>query len=59
MLRSEASLLDLIGKALRADFEDTKRQPLPKRWVDLIRHLDEQERRQSHSSAEPGLAAGK
>ena len=58
MLRSEASLLDVIGKALHADLEDTKRQPLPKRWVDLIRHLDEQERQLS-PSAEPGLSARK
>jgi hypothetical protein len=47
MSRSEVALSGLIGKALRAAFEDTERQPLPKRWIDLIRHLDERERQQS------------
>ena len=51
MSRSQAALLGLIGKALRAEFEDTERQPLPKRWIDLIRHLGEQERQQPAASA--------
>ena len=39
------STLELIAKRLRADSEDVAREPLPERWVDLIKYLDEQERR--------------
>jgi len=58
MSRSEAKLLGRIGQTLRALYEETERQPLPKRWIDLIRHLDEQERQLS-PSAGPGLSARK
>ena len=37
--------LGLITKTLREDSEQVTQDPLPKRWVDLILHLDEQERR--------------
>jgi hypothetical protein len=33
-----------IAKRLREDSEHVAREPLPERWVDLIHHLDEQER---------------
>ena len=36
--------LGLIAKRLREDSEQATREPLPTRWVDLILHLDEQER---------------
>jgi hypothetical protein len=36
---------DRIGRALRNETEELVREPLPKRWVDLILYLDEQERR--------------
>jgi len=32
-----------IGKQLRGQDEDIAREPLPRRWVDLIHHLNEQE----------------
>ena len=32
---------------LRAETEPATREELPKRWIDLLLHLDEQERRQS------------
>jgi len=38
------STLELIAKRLRADSEDVAREPLPERWLDLIKYLDEQER---------------
>ena len=38
---SKASQFHLVGKKLRAEFEDTKDQPIPERWIDLIRRLDE------------------
>lgn len=41
------SALGLIAKGLRGDTEDITQQPLPERWVDLIHHLNEQERMQS------------
>ena len=41
------STLELIAKRLRADSDDVAREPLPERWVDLIKYLDEQERRTS------------
>jgi hypothetical protein len=36
--------LGLIAKRFREDGEQVTREPLPARWVDLILHLDEQER---------------
>jgi hypothetical protein len=58
MARSE-ELLGLIGKVLRADYEDTKRQPMPRRWIDLLRHLDEQERQRLNPlPSEPSRQSG-
>jgi hypothetical protein len=39
--------LAAIGKPLRDHNEDVTGDPLPRRWVDLIHHLNEQERRRS------------
>ena len=36
--------LGLIAKALRKESQNVAREPLPKRWIDLIHYLDEQER---------------
>jgi hypothetical protein len=52
MERSKASVFGLIGKKLRAELEDAKGQPLPERWIDLIRQLDEQERQKSNGSSD-------
>jgi hypothetical protein len=38
------SFLGLISKALRANYDVITKEPLPERWVDLIRHLNERER---------------
>jgi len=51
----------LIAKRLRDDNQEVTREPLPKRWVELIHYLDEQERKsfeRSRSSAvePPSLA---
>jgi hypothetical protein len=54
MERSKAPAFGLIGRMLRAEFEDAKTQPLPERWIDLIRHLDEQERQKSDASPAEG-----
>jgi hypothetical protein len=37
--------LGRIASQLRDDGENLRREPLPRHWVDLIHHLDEQERR--------------
>jgi hypothetical protein len=47
MLQEQGSFLHRIGKALRAQSEDIAHEPLPKRWVDLIHYLDEQERKRA------------
>jgi hypothetical protein len=40
-----------IGKRIRGQGEDTTREPLPQRWVDLIHHLNEQELKRSERPA--------
>jgi hypothetical protein len=50
------SIFDRLGKALHAQYDQVASQPLPERWIDLIRYLDEKERRQASSAeaeAEP------
>ena len=44
--------LGLVAKRLREDSEQVTQEPLPTRWVDLILHLDEQERR-THAGSQP------
>jgi hypothetical protein len=46
----------VIGKRLR-DESESAQGPMPRRWVDLIRHLDEQERRRERGES-AGSAAG-
>jgi hypothetical protein len=41
------SALQLIAKRLRTDGEGVAHEPLPERWIDLIKYLDAQERRSS------------
>ena len=36
-----------IVKELRDQYDDIAHQALPRRWVDLIHHLDEEERKTS------------
>ena len=38
------SVLGLIAKRLRGESEEAAHEPLPARWVELIKHLNEQER---------------
>lgn len=46
-MRQEQSIWARLGKALRSQTDDITHEPLPRRWVDLIHSLDEQERKQS------------
>lgn len=39
-----------IGTVLRVKDDDFAHEPLPDRWVDLIHHLDEKERREARKS---------
>jgi hypothetical protein len=41
----------LIGKKVRDENKDVAQEPLPRRWVDLIRYLDEQERQRERERA--------
>jgi Anti-sigma factor NepR len=40
----------VIGRTLRAHYEDIANEPLPERWVDLIRHLTTKERGRNECS---------
>jgi hypothetical protein len=47
MLQEQETILRRIGNALRGQSEDITHETLPKRWVDLIHYLDEQERKRA------------
>ena len=34
-----------IGRVLRAQYDETDHEPLPKRWIDLLNYLNEKDRR--------------
>jgi hypothetical protein len=42
-----------LGKALNVRLDAFTHEPLPQRWVELIRHLNERERKQSDRQPEP------
>lgn len=52
MLRKHETMAG-IGKALRRQSEQITHEQLPRRWVDLILHLDEEERKQSGARRRP------
>jgi hypothetical protein len=43
-----------ISKTLHAHYDETVREPLPQRWVDLINYLNEREQMLRKSSTEKG-----
>jgi lysyl-tRNA synthetase class I len=58
------SILRLLGRVLHDQDDEITHEPLPKRWVDLIHFLDEQERKNYERSlgdqvAEAELAVAK
>lgn len=53
MLFNKDETIVEIGKGLRRQGVDITQEPLPRRWVDLIHHLDEQERRQAEERDRP------
>ena len=44
------TILQRLGKTLHVQTDDITREPLPRRWVELIQHLNEQERKRSERS---------
>lgn len=51
MRQHVSPVLEQIGKVLHAQFDPITREPLPKRWVDLIKYLNEKERREREAEA--------
>jgi hypothetical protein len=47
--------LELIAKRLRAEGDNVTQRALPKRWVELLQHLNDEERRNS-TDAKPRKA---
>jgi Anti-sigma factor NepR len=41
----DAKVLDALGRALSAHYDDVVRAPLPDRFLDLLEELDKKERR--------------
>ena len=56
MAHMHGSVLERLAKALHHHYEDIVREPLPRRWVDLILHLEEQERQAGSSSKSSACA---
>jgi hypothetical protein len=46
--RKDETIIE-IGKRLRHQSNDITHEPLPRRWVDLIHYLNEEERKQSEA----------
>jgi hypothetical protein len=44
MRRVRHPVFECIGKTLNSQYDAIVQEPLPQRWVDLIRHLTEKER---------------
>lgn len=49
MLEPKDSILWRFGQTLHSLNDDITRQPLPRRWVDLIHHLNEKDRLRSEA----------
>jgi hypothetical protein len=47
MLKPQDTIQQWLRQALHAQLDEVSHEELPRRWVELIRHLDEQERRQA------------
>ena len=49
-MRPQETILQRLGKTLHVQMDDITREPVPRRWVELIQHLNEQERKRSERS---------
>ena len=48
MAKLSPALIKRLSMALRFQYDQVTREPLPDRWVDLIKYLDEKEKRGRH-----------
>ena len=49
MEKAKATLLGNLGKTLHTYFDAAANEPLPQRWVDLVKYLNEKERAQAEA----------
>ncbi|MEX2127118.1 MAG: hypothetical protein WD871_02595 [Xanthobacteraceae bacterium] len=47
MRSAHTTIFERINKTLHAQYADIVAEPLPERWIDLIRYLNEKERKDS------------
>jgi hypothetical protein len=52
-MRKKNETIDEIGKGLRRRSDEITRAALPRRWVELIRRLNEKERETKHIQDQP------
>ena len=52
-MRFQETILEQLGRTFRSYDEGITREPLPRRWIDLILFLEEQERKRSEHQPEP------
>jgi len=52
-MRKKDETIDEIGNGLRRRSDEITREALPRRWVDLIRRLNEKERESKHIQDQP------
>jgi hypothetical protein len=43
-MRFQETILGRLGKTLHVRLDDIAHEPLPRRWVELIQHLNQRER---------------
>ena len=48
----QETILQRLGKTLHVRMDDITHEPLPRRWVELILYLEEQERERTAKTAE-------
>jgi hypothetical protein len=56
MRRAQHPVFECIGKALNSQYDAIVQEPLPQRWVNLIRYLSERERTPSNVQTEKGAS---
>jgi hypothetical protein len=59
MRQGQESVLGRLGKALHIRMDDITHEALPRRWVELIHYLDEQERLRSEGPTPETKAHGR
>ena len=51
-MRPQETILQRLGKTLHVQLDYITHDPLPRRWVELIHYLNEQERKRSERQPE-------